>query len=62
LWQFLFVRTIISKSLLSNGAQDEVRLLRRAGKRVRKSRKSILRFMAATGMCTAKGKLKPQFR
>ena len=59
---FLFMRTIISKSPLSNGVQDEVRLLRAAGKRMRSSRKSILRFYAATGMYTAKGKLKPQFR
>ena len=46
----------------SNGVQDEVRLLRRAGKRARKSRKSIIRFLAATGMYTATGKLKRQFR
>jgi hypothetical protein len=56
------MRTIISKSPLSNGVQDEVRLLRAAGKRMRSSRKSILRFLAATGMYTAEGKLKPQFR
>jgi hypothetical protein len=46
----------------SNGVQDEVRMLRAAGKRMRANRKSILRFYAATGMYTAKGKLKPQFR
>jgi hypothetical protein len=54
--------TIISKSPLSNGVQSEAASLRAAGKRIRKSRKSILRFLAATGMYTAKGKLKPQFR
>jgi hypothetical protein len=56
------MRTIISKSPLSNGVQDEVRSMRAAGKRIRKSRKSILRFLAATGMYTPTGKLKRQFR
>jgi len=46
----------------SNGVHDEARDLRAAGKRIRKSRKSILRVLAATGMYTAKGELKPQFR
>jgi hypothetical protein len=62
LWQCFLVRTIMSNLKASNGVQDEVRLLRAAGKRMRSSRKSILRFYAATGMYTAKGKLKPQFR
>jgi len=57
-----FMRTIMSNLKASNGVQDEVRLLRAAGKRMRSSKKSILRFYAATGMYTAKGKLKPQFR
>jgi len=39
-----------------------VRELRAAGKRIASDRKSILRFLAATGMDTAGGKLKPQFR
>jgi len=52
----------MNKPAGSNGVQAEVRQLRAAGKRIRASRKSILRFLAATGMYTAKGELKPQFR
>jgi hypothetical protein len=61
-WYFFLVRTILSKPAGSNGVQAEARQLRAAGKRIRSSRKSILRFLAATGMYTAKGELKPQFR
>jgi hypothetical protein len=58
------MRTIMSKraSSISNGVRAEVRQMRATGKRVAASRKSILRFLAATGMYTAKGELKPQFR
>jgi hypothetical protein len=48
-----------------NGSTDvdaELRQLRAAGKRIASSKKSILRFLAATGMYTRDGKLKPQFR
>jgi hypothetical protein len=54
---------ILSKS--ANGSasvKDEVRQLRATAKRVAADKKSILRFLAATGMYTANGKLKPQFR
>lgn len=40
----------------------EVRQLRRTGKRIAASRTTALRFLAATGMYTLKGELKPQFR
>ena len=40
----------------------EVRQLRAAGKRIAADRKLALRFLADTGMYTATGKLKPQFR
>jgi hypothetical protein len=56
------MRAIMSEVADSNGVQNEVRQMRAAGKRIRASRKSILRFLAATGMYTAKGELKPQFR
>jgi hypothetical protein len=62
LWHFFLMRTIMSKKAGSNGVQAEVRQMRAAGKRIGASRKSILRFLAATGMYTAKGELKPQFR
>ena len=40
----------------------EARKLRRAGKRITASRTASMRLLLATGMYTAKGKLKPQFR
>ena len=40
----------------------EARQLRRTGKRIAASRTASLRLLVATGMYTAKGKLKPQFR
>jgi hypothetical protein len=58
------VRTVISKPAVSgsNGVQAELRQMRATGKRIAASKKSILRFLSATGMYTAKGELKPQFR
>jgi hypothetical protein len=55
-------KTTISKPASSNGAEAAVRQLRATAKRVAGSRKSALRFLAATGMYTLKGELKPQFR
>jgi hypothetical protein len=46
----------------SNATDVEVRQLRATGKRIAADKKSVLRFLAATGMYTATGKLKPQFR
>jgi hypothetical protein len=40
----------------------EARQLRRTGKRITASRTASLRLLVATGMHTATGKLKPQFR
>jgi hypothetical protein len=40
----------------------EARQLRRTGKRITASRTASMRLLLATGMYTAKGKLKPQFR
>ena len=40
----------------------EARKLRRTGKRITASRTASMRLLLATGMYTAKGKLKPQFR
>jgi hypothetical protein len=53
--------------ILSNGKaakelEAEVRQLRRAGKRIAASKAASLRLLAATGMYTAQGKLKRQFR
>ena len=62
LWHFCSVKTFISKPGSSNGIGAEVRQLRATAKRIASNKKSILRFLAATGMYTADGKLKPQFR
>ena len=64
LWQFIMVNIVLSNSTssASNGVEAEVRQMRATGKRIAASRKSILRFLAATGMYTTKGKLKPRFR
>jgi hypothetical protein len=42
--------------------QQEVRQLRATAKRIIASRKESLRILVATGMYTASGDLKPQFR
>ena len=47
------------------GLQDgkrEVRLLRQAARKVMVSREAALRFLVSTGMYTAQGQLKRQFR
>ena len=51
-----------SKSTGSNGIHAEVRQLRATAKRIASSKKAALRVLAATGMYTLKGQLKPQFR
>ncbi len=52
----------ISKHTNGIDWKAESRDLRRTGKRIAASRTASLRFLASTGMYTAKGKLKPQFR
>jgi hypothetical protein len=57
------VKSIVSKPVSRAAVADaEVRQLRAAGKRIAANKKSALRFLAATGMYTLKGELKPQFR
>jgi hypothetical protein len=57
------MKTFLSKPRRSSTDVDaEIRQLRAAGKRIAADRKASLRFLAATGMYTATGKLKPQFR
>jgi hypothetical protein len=57
------MNTFLSRPARSSTVADaEVRQLRAAGKRIAADKKSILRILAATGMYTATGKLKPQFR
>ena len=52
----------ISKHTNGIDWKAESRDLRRTGKRIAASRTTALRLLAATGMYTLKGKLKPQFR
>ena len=57
------MKTILSKPTSSaTSVEAEVRELQATGKRIAADKKSILRFLEATGMYTAAGKLKPQFR
>jgi hypothetical protein len=57
------VKAFTSKPQKATPAEDaEVRHIHAAGKRIAADKKSILRVLAATGMYTATGKLKPQFR
>jgi len=57
------VKAFLSKpTKRSTDVDAEVRQMRATGKRIAANRKLALRFLAATGMYTATGKLKPQFR
>jgi hypothetical protein len=49
---------------ITNGkdVRAEARKLRQTGKRIAASKSAARRFLAATGMYTLKGELKPQFR
>ena len=53
---------VINKYAYGQAMKAEARQLRRTGKRIAASRTASLRLLAATGMYTIKGKLKPQFR
>jgi hypothetical protein len=64
---FQWHRSYVNNVVVSNNAgaqaiKAEARQLRRAGKRIAASRTATLRLLAATGMYTIKGELKPQFR
>jgi hypothetical protein len=62
LWHCWDVKMIVSKQAGENGVHAELRQLRAAAKRIAANKKSALRLLAATGMYTLKGDLKPQFR
>jgi hypothetical protein len=53
---------VINKYADAQAMETQARQLRRTGKRIAASRTTALRLLAATGMYTLKGKLKPQFR
>jgi hypothetical protein len=52
----------ISRSARSNGIHAEVRQLRATAERIAASKGAALRVLAATGMYTLNGRLKPKFR
>jgi hypothetical protein len=55
-------RAIISRFANSKVIEAEGRQLRRTAKRIAASKSAARRLLAATGMYTLKGELKPQFR
>ena len=61
-WYADVVKAVIRKPTSSNGLRSEARQLHATAKRIVANKKSSLRLLAATGMYTLKGKLKPQFR
>ncbi len=55
-------KVVSKKNGDSNALKAEARELRRFAKRIASSKSAARRFLAATGMYTLKGELKPQFR
>jgi len=55
-------KVLMNKCADAQTMKAEARQLRRTGKHLAASRPTALRLLAATGMYTIKGKLKPQFR
>jgi hypothetical protein len=55
-------RAVTKKNGAATDLKAEARELRRTGKRIATSKAASLRLLAATGMYTLKGELKPQFR
>jgi hypothetical protein len=55
-------KAVMNKYSDAQALKAEARQLRRTGKRIAASRTASLRLLAATGMYTITGKLKPQFR
>ena len=55
-------RVVISKMSNPKVMAAELRVMRRAARRIAASKAAARRFLAATGMYTLKGEIKPQFR
>ena len=55
-------RVISSISFNDQAMETQARELRRTGKRIAASKSAARRLLAATGMYTLKGEIKPQFR
>ena len=56
------MKAFVRKPTSSNGVQAELRQMHATAKRIAANKQSAHRFLAATGMYTLKGELKPQFR
>jgi len=54
--------TIIKNNVTAQNVKREVRQMREAARKVSASKESALQFLVSTGMYTAQGQLKPQFR
>ena len=54
--------TIIKNSGKAQNVKQEVRQMRVAARKVASSKESARLFLVSTGMYTAQGQLKPQFR
>ena len=54
--------TTINHNAKTANLQQEIRLLQAAAKKVTRSKQSATRFLQSTGMHSATGRLKPQFR
>ena len=54
--------TTINHNAKSGNLKQEIHQIRDAAKKVARSKESVIRFLQSTGMHTATGQLKPQFR
>ena len=54
--------TIIKQAIKATSVKREVRDLRETTRRISASKDTARRFLMSTGMYSAKGQLKPQFR
>jgi len=54
--------TTIKNSVKTENPKRKVRQIRKAAHIVAATKRSAIRFLASTGMHTASGRLKPQFR
>ena len=54
--------TIIKHSIKTQDVKQEVRQIREAARKATASKETARQFLVSTGMYTANGQLKPQFR
>jgi hypothetical protein len=54
--------TTINRNVKTENLKQEIRQIREAAKKAASSKESAIRFLHSTGMHSASGQLKPQFR